>query len=1370
MSNYRAALRLFTGKLPAGVAALALVWSSVALAQQPAFTPNFQSEGPAPTSGLGVDVGSRDAPPDNGTAGGAVQTVVIDPSSSGTMFVGATNGGIWVTRNSGVSWTALTDKQASLSIASLAYNSTNTQILYAGIGLASNGHVGDGSVASRGGARTGILQSTDAGSTWAPLSNTVMAPLVGKSVVGVAGSGTTLLAATAEPNDAAQRGAQGYGLYRSVAGGTFALVAGLPTGAATSLVGKGTSGNPYYVAVNADTSANSGVYRSTDAGASWTLVRQTANQIGRLAIAPDGAVAVAVYANNRIAGLSLSQNGGTTWKDLTAPAVNNGGQASTNLAIAIDPTNSNVVYVAGDAASGTYGVAAFRVTLQANGTSAVESLTGSGTADNSTVHPDARGIAFDAAGRLILVGDGGVYARSNPRSAAGGWTGLNNGLSVYEPYVVAYDSVSKRLVVAAQDNGPTYQTRSRAAGYTSISSGDGTTATVNDRTFASSGQSVLYSSSQELGNLTRTVVDRQGRTVSSTILLEGPTNTKPEKNFVNVDATHTDFLDDGENGGKTLPFFSRVVLNRNDPQRIALGTNYVYVTTDALLSDSANTTPLTNLGTTTTAGGVTALAYGTQDNVNAVLAGVRGTANNRLFYSSTATGGSLSVLAAYSGEAPTDVVFDGRSSARFFAADGTNVYRSNNSGTSFDSLTANLTALDIGRPVSVEFISNNGVNALLVGGLVNVATALSPIAVAQSDGTGTLSGWAAFGRGLPNTVVNQLTYNTTADVLAIGLFGRGAWTLYDVTSYFSTATVLRYGLADNDSAPDATFLTGARALEKRGTGTLTIAGTSAYTGTTTVSGGTLQVTGSIASSSGLTVDSGATLVGTGTVPATTNNGTVAPGTVGGTLTVNGNFTQGSGGTYRAATTAAGASDRLNVTGTASLAGALSIVAAPGTYASGARYTLLNATGGLNGSFARVSSNYTFLQPAVTYGTNAVSLTLTPGGFAQGAASPGQSAVGAVLDRNASTASGDFATVLNALGQMTAGQAPAVLESLSGQSHAGQGTVSTQTTQLFMTNFAQQAGGGQSPRSGGGSGGRIALAEACDDTCDVRSEDAPWSAWGGALGGVGTVAGDANARGVSFNIGGFAAGIDRRFDADFLAGVTVGYATSTQYTQGVSAQSTGNTFQVGLYGSQTFGSVYVDGLAGYARTDSQTTRSIDVPGLATRKAIGFTSTDQFFGQIESGYRFDLGGEAEAFLTPFARVQGSTARQAGFTESGADSLNLIVAAQTTNSLRTVLGAQLGGKLDAGWREKIAMTFRLGWSHEHADTARPVTASFVGAPASSFTTTGAAAPREGAVLGLAATTAIAEATSAYFRYDGEVAGGNTSHIFSAGVRMVW
>jgi hypothetical protein len=40
----------------------------------------------------------------------------------------------------------------------------------------------------------------------------------------------------------------------------------------------------------------------------------------------------------------------------------------------------------------------------------------------------------------------------------------------------------------------------------------------------------------------------------------------------------------------------------------------------------------------------------------------------------------------------------------------------------------------------------------------------------------------------------------------------------------------------------------------------------------------------------------------------------------------------------------------------------------------------------------------------------------------------------------------------------------------------------------------------------------------------------------------------------------------------------------------------------------------------------------------------------------------------------------------------------------------------------------------------------------------------------MGLAANTAIADATSIYLRYEGEVSGQDNAHAFTAGFRMTW
>jgi len=448
-------------------------------------------------------------------------------------------------------------------------------------------------------------------------------------------------------------------------------------------------------------------------------------------------------------------------------------------------------------------------------------------------------------------------------------------------------------------------------------------------------------------------------------------------------------------------------------------------------------------------------------------------------------------------------------------------------------------------------------------------------------------------------------------------------------------------------------------------------------------------------------------------------------------------------------------------------GAVSVYAQPGTnYAPRSTYRILNAAGGLTGTFASVNELYPFLQSTLSYDANNAYLNLAIGGFAAAAATPTQATVGNVLDANVNNATGDFATVLGAMAfnTFTNAQAQATLQAISGNNYAGFSSSMVQGAQLFMNNFANQTGGGGSPVSN-----RVALAEACDVACDSTTSP-KWGAWGGALGGLGTIGANQSVGSVTYNAGGFAAGLDRSITDSFRMGVTAGYTTGTQWVSGFDGLGRSNTFQVGLYGGFAQDKVYADALIGYAYTWNQMWRNITIPGLQQRTALGQTGANQWYGQIETGYRFDLGTNANAFITPFARLQAYTASQNAFTETGAQSLNLSVAQQQTNSLRSVIGAQIGGSMDLGWREKLLMQLRLGWSHEYADTARPVSATLAGAPAMPFTTFGVAPQRDGVVLGLSANTAIAEATSIYLRYEGDISGQDSAHALTAGVRMTW
>ena len=525
--------------------------------------------------------------------------------------------------------------------------------------------------------------------------------------------------------------------------------------------------------------------------------------------------------------------------------------------------------------------------------------------------------------------------------------------------------------------------------------------------------------------------------------------------------------------------------------------------------------------------------------------------------------------------------------------------------------------------------------------------------------------------------------------------------------------------------------------------------------------------GSIASSSLLSVDPGGSIGGTGTLPSTAiNAGLLAPGNSIGTLSVQGNFTQ-NGGTYQVELSPS-AADRVNVSGSATInGGTVQLLAQPGSYANSTTYTIVNATGGVSGAYANVIEDFAFLTPIVSYDANNVFLTLAllQGAFSFAGNTPNEKAVGYALDRSFANASGDFATVIAALAGLSTAQGAQALDTISGQPWANFGTMNVATGAMFMNSVGQQMA---LARGAAAAGQRVALAEACDvASCDGPG---PWSAWLSAIGGLGSVQGNRNASTFTYNAGGAAAGLDYRFDPRFLVGLSVGYTHGTQWTNGFMGQGWSDTVSVAAYGSFTQGGFYVDALAGYARSTNQLQRQIVFPNLQPRTANGSAGANQFLGQAEAGYRIGLYAPAQASLTPFVRVGVQSVTQNAFSESGANSLSLNVAQQGTNSLRSTIGAELAGELPLGSERKLALALRLGWLHEYDDTSRPISAAFAGAPGNGFTVYGATPARDSAVLGFQASTSIAEATSVYLRYDGEVGGGTDNHAINLGLRVSW
>jgi hypothetical protein len=137
--------------------------------------PDYSEQGPGPIIDAQVQL-----PFDDEEVAGAIEVVLPDPINSNRVFVGTVNGGVWRTDNAHadhVAWTPLTDQFAGLSIGDLKFSPLDpSNTLFAGIGRFS-------SRSSTGGARSGVLRSTDGGNSWVSLGESTFAGLNIRSII-----------------------------------------------------------------------------------------------------------------------------------------------------------------------------------------------------------------------------------------------------------------------------------------------------------------------------------------------------------------------------------------------------------------------------------------------------------------------------------------------------------------------------------------------------------------------------------------------------------------------------------------------------------------------------------------------------------------------------------------------------------------------------------------------------------------------------------------------------------------------------------------------------------------------------------------------------------------------------------------------------------------------------------------------------------------------------------------------------------------------------------------------------------------------------------------------------------------------------------
>ncbi len=584
--------------------------------------------------------------------------------------------------------------------------------------------------------------------------------------------------------------------------------------------------------------------------------------------------------------------------------------------------------------------------------------------------------------------------------------------------------------------------------------------------------------------------------------------------------------------------------------------------------------------------------------------------------------------------------------------------------------------------------------------------------------------------------------------------------------------------ANNSSTTFSGKITGTGGVTKAGTGTLTLTGTNSYTGATKVSGGKLVVNGSLASS--VTLDGG-TLGGSGTVGGVSvaSGGTVAPGNSIGTLTVSGNVAFASGSTYQVEVNAAGQSDRIVASGSASIAGGtVQVLAESGNYAAATRYTILTATGGVSGTFTSVTSNLAFLTPSLAYDSQNVTLTMTrndnsfgPDGGG-GGNSGGSTGTSIAATRNqgfiaiAAERLGVGNPVYDALISATAAEARAGFDLLSGEAHAQAVSVMIEESRLVRDTILGHLRGPlltQAP-------GQVAGAFTADlpgrkgaITMPAPLPQPRYAFWGTAFGSTGNSDADGNAASMSRRSGGALLGADvMLYDApgsSLKVGVAGGYSQSRFDLDARLSSGKLESGHAALYAGARFGNLRLDAGAAYSWSESDIRRQVAIRGFGDSLRLQRPgAVAQGFAEL--GYGFAFSGVA---LEPFAQlalIRVST--DAGTERGGAAALRVLSSEQTLGF--TTLGLRAEAQIGAMPLFARAM---LGWRHGFGElTPQARTAFIAGAiPATVFA---ARIDREAVVAEAGLDWRISQATALGLTYSAAIGERSRDHALKGRVEM--
>jgi T5SS/PEP-CTERM-associated repeat protein len=564
-----------------------------------------------------------------------------------------------------------------------------------------------------------------------------------------------------------------------------------------------------------------------------------------------------------------------------------------------------------------------------------------------------------------------------------------------------------------------------------------------------------------------------------------------------------------------------------------------------------------------------------------------------------------------------------------------------------------------------------------------------------------------------------------------------------------------------------------------------------YTGATTVDGGTLSVNGSIASSSLTTINAGGTLGGNGIVGNTLiNGGTLSPGNSIGLVTVQGSLTFTAASSYMVEVSPANA-DRTNVTGTATLGGAtVNASFAAGTYVA-KQYTILNATGGVGGTFgSEVNSNLPAnFRTSLSYDANNAYLNLLLSFIPppnSGLSGNQQGVANAIVG---------FFNANGGIPLVFGGLTPAGLTQASGELATGSQQTTFDAMNLFMGLLTDPfiAGRGDGVSS---SSGAPQFAEETDGASAYAANGKPrskserdayaaiyrkapvmaepfaqrWSVWAAGYGGSQTTDGNAaqGSNSSTSRIFGVAAGADYFFSPNTVAGFALA-GGATQFSVVNNGSGRSDLFQAGAFVRHTVGQAYLTAALAYGWQDVTTDRTVTIAGIDRLRAQ--FNANALSGRAEGGYRFVTPWMGGLGITPYAAGQFTTFELPNYAEqvvSGANTFALAYGAKSVTAPRS----EIGVRTDKSWavqNASLTLRGRVAWAYDY-NTNPSIGATFQALPGASFIVNGAAQSHNKALTTGSAEVKWINGWSAAATFEGEFSDVSRSYAGKGVVRYQW